>query len=83
MVRVLAEGEAALRFADGTVLTLLGPCVVALDVAPEESTAGKRIVVLEGQLTADVAPQPANRPLRIITAEGAAVSYTHLTLPTN
>lgn len=69
-VRVLADGEAALRFADGTIVTLLGPCLVALDDGTQRPVGGKRIVVFKGQLSADVAPQPPNQPLQITTAEG-------------
>ncbi|MEM9703725.1 MAG: FecR family protein, partial [Planctomycetota bacterium] len=53
-----------LRYADGTVITVAGPARL---LARSSAQGGKELTVRYGLLSADVAPQPAGRPLRIVT----------------
>lgn len=60
------NGRAALRFADGTTIDLMTDAsLVAGPDAP-----GRSIVLEAGTVTATVASQPAERPLRIRTPQG-------------
>lgn len=54
---------AQLQFADGTRLMLSSDSQIEFDADPQ-----KRLVVRQGLLSADVAPQPAGRPLLVRTA---------------
>lgn len=59
-----AIDTAEIVYADGTKLELLGETKVRL---AETSDGAKQVTVLSGVIQADVAPQPAGRPLRIVT----------------
>ncbi len=61
----LPDQSLTLRYRDGTILQLAGDSSVALQ--GESSRKGKRINVAWGTLTADVAQQPAGRPMLIET----------------
>jgi ferric-dicitrate binding protein FerR (iron transport regulator) len=68
-------GSAALRYADGTVLTLAaGSVATVLD-----ASTGKRLRLEQGDLVADVSPQPSGRPL-VISTTAAEVTVVGTTL---
>jgi ferric-dicitrate binding protein FerR (iron transport regulator) len=76
-IRTGAGGALVLRFPDGTTLELGGDTTFALEgVLPV-----KRVALARGVLGADVAPQPAGRPLVLRTPQAQAdVLGTRLTL---
>lgn len=67
--------SATIVFADGTRVELGGDTHIAecADAASESAaTFGKRLRLVSGQLTADVAPQPVGRPMLIMTPHAEA-----------
>jgi len=58
-----STGMAQIRYADSTTVTFSGESEVQIS-APD---GWKRLVLRRGHLTADVAPQPAGKPLTLIT----------------
>lgn len=58
------EDHAVLRYPDGTDVELLGPATVRIEQTAAE---GKQVKLQSGVLQADVAKQPAGRPLIIAT----------------
>jgi len=66
------ESFAAIKLADGTRLELGADTRVTLDDDGPDR-AGKRIVLSEGFLTADVAKQPAGRPMTVSTPQAELV----------
>ncbi len=77
---VIGDGAVTLRYpGDGTAI-VLGPDT-EVEVGQSASGVGKLLRLERGALIADVAPQPAGRPLQIRTAEGVAtVVGTRFTL---
>ena len=63
-----ASGSAQLRFDDGTLVTLEGESELAIS----DSRQGKWLQLRSGRLSADVAAQPADAPLRITTPTAEA-----------
>ncbi|MCB1062275.1 MAG: FecR domain-containing protein [Verrucomicrobiae bacterium] len=75
-----ASGSAQLRFDDGTLVTLEGESELAIS----DSRQGKWLQLRSGRLSADVAAQPADAPLRITTPTAEAeVLGTALSLNAN
>src|SRR6185295_12164505 len=65
LVRTPTKGWASVRYADGTAVEIGADSSVVF-----EEGAGKRIRVDTGLVTAEVAPQPADRPM-ILRSKGA------------
>jgi WD40 repeat protein len=61
------ESYAVVRFADGTRLELGADTRVTLST--DDAETGKRVVLGEGFLSADVAPQPPGRPMLLSTPQ--------------
>jgi WD40 repeat protein len=72
------ESSAVILYADGTRLALGADSTVSLFSANDsnessQAAAGKRVVLSEGFLTADVAPQPAGQPMVLTTPQAELV----------
>src|SRR5688572_9563686 len=61
------ESFAVVRYDDGTQVTLAAD--TKLEFAVDPATGAKRLVLQEGFLTADVAEQPAGRPMLLATPQ--------------
>jgi len=61
---VEGENEVAIRYPDGTEIELVGAATLAVGQSPQR---GKQLELQGGTLQADVAPQPGERPLLIVT----------------
>ncbi len=57
--------SAEIVYADGTTIEVLGQTKVRLS---ESSNGSKQVTVLSGLIQADVAPQPEDHPLKIVTS---------------
>lgn len=58
------EDHVVLQYADGTQFELLGAGELAIELSPAN---GKQVTLTSGSLQADVAKQPVDRPLLVVT----------------
>lgn len=65
------ESSAVVKYADGTRLEFDGDVLVT-ELSDDEAR-GKRVVLAEGTLRADVAKQPAGRPMAVKTASAEVI----------
>ncbi len=63
-----ANSRAVLRYPDGTTVTVW-PATTIRDL---QSRGGKRVLLAEGTLEAEVSPQPRGEPMVILTPQGEA-----------
>jgi len=74
------DHDTELLYGDGTRVTVRAGC----EVLVEDSSAGKRITVVVGRLSATVAPQPAGKPFAFATPNSlTTVLGTSLTVETD
>lgn len=66
VVSTTDEDRAVLRYPDGTEIVLLGSSALTVTDAPR---GGKQLHLKNGLLQADVAPQPTDAPLLIVTPQ--------------
>jgi hypothetical protein len=68
------KGRVMVRFTDGTRLDLRGESLVSeiADASPPGGSPGKQVVLARGSVSAEVAKQPANRPMLFRTPHSEA-----------